>query len=92
MTINEEVQQIRHWRDQHFSAISKIESETYQRILMTACIDAFVQHHDMIYTMRKQRKKVSDRQAFSDFLQKYVNDEQRKKWLRLVCPTTVADE
>jgi len=59
---------------------------------MTACIDAFVQHQDMIYTMRKQGKKVSDRQAFSDFLQKYVNDEQCKKWLRLVCPSTVVDE
>ena len=89
MTIDEEIQQMRKWRDGHIYAISRIESEAYQRILMVACIDAFVQHQDMIYTMRKQRKKVSDRQAFSDFLQKYVNDEQRKKWLCLVCPTTL---
>ena len=77
MTIDEEIAQIRQWRDGQIYALSKVESEVYQRILITACIDAFVQH------------QVSDRKAFSSFLQRYVTDEQCSKWLLLVCPTTL---
>ena len=89
MTIDEEIAQIRQWRDGQIYALSKVESEVYQRILITACIDAFVQHQDCVYAVRKQGKWVPDRRAFSSFLQRYVADKQCSKWLRLVCPTII---
>ena len=89
MTIDEEITQIRQWRDGQVYALSRVESEVYQRILITACIDAFVQHQDSVYAIRKQGKRVSDRKAFSSFLQQYVTDEQCLEWLQLVCPTTL---
>lgn len=89
MTVSEEVNRVRCWRDGQIEAITKINSEVYQRILMTACIDAFVQHQSSIYDLRRQGKRVQDRNEFSAFLQKYISDPLYSTRLQLVCPTTL---
>ncbi len=89
MTITDEINYVREWRDGQIDAISKIESEVYQRILITACIDAIVQHQEYVYTRRRQGKVGSARNDISAFLQKYVVEEPYHEWLRLVCPTTL---
>lgn len=89
MTIDEEIEQIRQWRDRQLQWISAISNETYKRILLVACIDAFVQHQDSIYILKGQGKRISNQKAFSSFLQYYIHDEQIQKWMRLVCPTTL---
>ena len=40
MTVDEEIKHIRQWRDGQVYALSRVESEVYQRILITACIDS----------------------------------------------------
>ena len=89
MTIDEEIRQIRQWRDRQIDRISRIDNLTYQRILIIACIDAFVQHQNTIYDMKKNKERVFNWKAFSTFLQKYMNDEQCHRIMTLVCPTTL---
>ena len=89
MTITDEIDYVREWRDGQIVAISKIESKVHQRILITACIDAFVQHQESVCASRKQKRRTSARNDFSVFLQKYVVEEPYHEWMRLVCPTTL---
>lgn len=88
MTLLEEINQVRRWRDGQIEAICKINSELYQRILITTCIDAFVQHQSSIYEEKKGKNR-QNRDKFSAFLQKYVDDQPYSKWLSLICPTTL---
>ena len=63
MKVDEEIKHIREWRDGQGYALSRVESDVYQRILITACIDAFVQHQDSVYAICKLGKRGPDRKA-----------------------------